>query len=81
MAISCVINLFFKGHMEYAIISFSVSDLIQSWLFHVFNLTGKGLMAGYRNVCTGNKFQSFWSSGDRTHLPNNGLHSFFLEIS
>ena len=34
MAISCVINLFFKGHMEYAIISFSVGEKILSWLFH-----------------------------------------------
>ena len=38
MAISCVIILFFTGHMEYArliIISFPVGDLSQSWLFHM----------------------------------------------
>jgi len=43
MAISCVINLFFKGHMEYArliIVSSSVGDLIQSWLFHLSVLKG-----------------------------------------
>ncbi len=34
--ISSVINLFFKGQMEYAIISFSVGGKILSWLFHVF---------------------------------------------
>ncbi|MFZ4548733.1 MAG: hypothetical protein ACOYN4_14900 [Bacteroidales bacterium] len=33
MAISSVINLFFKGQMEYAIISFSVGDKILPWLF------------------------------------------------
>jgi len=34
--LSFVINLFFKGHMEYAIISLSVGEKILSWLFHVF---------------------------------------------
>jgi len=33
--ISSVINLFFKGQMEYAIISFSVGEKTFSWLFHV----------------------------------------------
>jgi hypothetical protein len=34
MAISSGINLFLKGQMEYAIISFSVGERIYSWLFH-----------------------------------------------
>ena len=34
MAISSVINLFFKGQMEFAILSFSVGEKIYSWLFH-----------------------------------------------
>jgi len=31
---SSVNNLFFKGQMEYAIISFSVGEKVFSWLFH-----------------------------------------------
>jgi hypothetical protein len=34
---SSVINLIFKGQMEYAIISFSVGENTFAWLFHVFN--------------------------------------------
>jgi len=43
MAISSVINLFFKGQMEYAIISFSVGGKIFPWLFHalLFVFTGR----------------------------------------
>jgi len=39
--VSSVIKLFFKGQMEYArliLISFSVGDLLQSWLFHEVGL-------------------------------------------
>jgi hypothetical protein len=35
ISFSCVINLLFKGHMEYAIISFLVGENIFSWLFHL----------------------------------------------
>jgi len=34
--ISSVINLIFKGQMEYAIISFSVGEKSFAWLFHAF---------------------------------------------
>ena len=35
ISFSCVINLLFKSHMEYAIISFLVGENIFSWLFHL----------------------------------------------
>ena len=52
--ISCVINLFFNGQMEYArliIISSPVGDLFQSWLFHVLKvfLKHSKLGIGYLN--------------------------------
>ena len=28
-------QVFFKGHMEYAIMSFSVGEKVFSWLFHL----------------------------------------------
>jgi hypothetical protein len=30
--------LFFRGQMEYAILSFSVGDKLLPWLFHLFEL-------------------------------------------
>ena len=33
--VSSVINLIFKGQMEYAIISFSVGEITFAWLFHI----------------------------------------------
>jgi hypothetical protein len=62
---SSVINLIFKGQMEYAIISFSVGEKTCSWLFHALLFINSLLIFSGINACFAG---IFYGSHGITHI-------------